>query len=93
VAITQRTQSGCGVNVTGEISTNGAAGTVSYQWLFRPDQQAPQPLSQSVVAGQDAVDVTVAVQGSGHGSGSRAVTLQILGPDRRAVSTSVVLRC
>ena len=93
VAITQRTQSGCGVNVTGEISTNGAAGTVSYQWLFRPDQQAPQPLSQSVIAGQDAVDVTVAVQGSGHGSGSRAVTLQILGPDRRAVSTSVVLRC
>ncbi len=93
VAITQRTQSGCGVDVTGQISTNGAAGTVSYQWLFRPDQQAPQPLSQSVVAGQNAVDVTVAVQGSGHGSGSRAVTLQILGPDHRAVSTSVVLRC
>ena len=93
VAITERMQSGCGVNVTGQISTNGAAGTVSYQWLFRPDRQAPQPLSQSVVAGQNAVYVTVAVQGSGHGSASRAVTLQILGPDRWAVSTSVVLRC
>jgi hypothetical protein len=93
VEIAQRTQSGCGVNVTGQISTNGAAGTVTYQWVIRPDQQAPQPLTQSVVAGQDAVDVTVVVQGSGHGSASRAVTLQILGPDLRSTSTSVVLRC
>ncbi len=93
VAITQQTQSGCAVNVTGQISTNGAAGTVTYQWLFGPGQQAPQPLSQSVVAGQDAVDVTVAVQGSGHGSASRDVTLQILGPDRRVASASVLLRC
>ena len=93
VAITQRTPSGCGVDVTGQISTNGAAGTVSYQWLFQPDQQAPQPLSQSVAAGQNAVYVTVAVQGSGHGSASRTVTLQILGPDFRAASTSVRLRC
>jgi hypothetical protein len=93
VAITQQTKSGCGVDVTGQISTNGAAGTVSYEWLFRPGQQAPQPLGQSVIAGQNTVDVTVAVQGSGHGSGSRAVTLQVLGPDRRAASISVVLRC
>jgi hypothetical protein len=93
VAITQRTPSGCGVNVTGKISTNGAAGTVSYQWLFRPDRQAPRPLSQSVVSGQNVVYVTVAVQGGGHGSASRTVTLQILGPDRLADSASVVLRC
>jgi hypothetical protein len=93
VAITQRTPSGCGVDVTGQVSTNGAAGTVSYQWLFQPDQQAPQPLSQSVTAGQNAVYVTVAVQGSGHGSASRTVTLQILSPDFRTVSTSVRLRC
>jgi hypothetical protein len=93
VAITQQTQSGCAVNVTGQISTNGVAGTVTYQWLFGPGQQAPQPLSQSVVAGQDAVDVTVAVQGSGHGSASRDVTLQILGPDRKVASATVLLRC
>jgi hypothetical protein len=93
VAITQQTKSGCGVDVTGKISTNGAAGTVSYQWLFVPDQQAPQPLSQSVTGGQDAVFVTVTVQGSGHGSASRAVTLQVLGPDSRTASTSVALRC
>jgi hypothetical protein len=93
VAITQRTRSGCGLNLTGQISTNGAAGTVSYQWLFGPDQQAPQPLSQSLVAGQDTVDVSVALQGSGHGRASRAVILQILGPGRRAASTSVIIRC
>ena len=93
VAITQQTQGRCGVRLTGQISTNGAAGTVSYQWLFQPGQQTPQPLSQSVAAGQNTVDVNVAVQGSGHGSASRTVTLQILGPDSQADSTSVTLRC
>jgi len=93
VAITHRTQTTCGVDVTGQISTNGAAGTVAYQWLFQPDRRSPQPLSQSVVAGQDVVYVTVAVQGSGHGNASRTVTLQILGPDRRATSTKVILQC
>ena len=45
------------------------------------------------MAGQDVVYVTVAVQGSGHGNASRTVTLQILGPDRRATSTKVILQC
>lgn len=93
VAITQQTKSGCGVDVTGKISTNGAAGMVSYQWLFLPDQQAPQPLSQSVADGQNAVYVTTAIQGSGHGRASRTVTLQVLGPDSPTASTSLVLRC
>ena len=93
VAITQQAQSRCGVKLTGQISTNGAAGTVSYQWLFQPEGQAPQPLSKPAAAGQNAVYVTVALQGSGHGSMSRTVTLQVLGPDSRADSTSVVLSC
>lgn len=93
VAITQQTRAGCGVDVTGQISTNGAAGTVSYQWLFQPGEQTPQPLSKPVAAGDDAVYVTVAVQGSGHGSASRTVTLQVLGPDTRTDSISVRLRC
>lgn len=93
VTITQRTPNGCGVDVTGQISTNGAAGTVSYQWLFQPGREAPQQLSKSVAAGQNAVYVTVALQGSGHGSASRTVTLQVLGPDFRTASTSVALRC
>jgi hypothetical protein len=93
VVISQQTRTGCGVNVTGRITTNGSAGTVSYQWLFRPDRQPPQPLNQSVTAGQRAVYVTVAVEGSGHGSASRTVTLQVLGPDRWNTSTAVVVSC
>ncbi len=93
VAISQQTRTGCGVDVTGRINTNGSAGTVSYQWVFRPDQQAPQPLSQSVVAGQHAVYVTVAVEGKGHGSASQTVTLQILGPDPGTASKVVVVSC
>jgi hypothetical protein len=93
VTISQQTKTACGVDVTGQITTNGSAGTVSYQWLFRPDRQAPQPLSQSVVAGQHAVYVTVAVQGQGHGSASQAVTLQILGPDPQDASTAFVVSC
>jgi hypothetical protein len=93
VAITQQSKAGCEVDVTGRITTNGSAGTASYQWVFRPDQQAPQPLSQSIAAGQRAVYVTVEVQGSGHGSASQTVTLQVIGPDVRAASADVVVNC
>jgi hypothetical protein len=93
VAISQQTRTGCGVDVTGRITTNGSAGTVSYQWVFRADRQPPQPLSQSVVAGQHAVYVTVAVEGKGHGSASQTVTLQVLGPDQGTASKAVVVSC
>jgi hypothetical protein len=93
VVISQQTRAGCGVDVTGRISTNGSAGTVSYQWLFRPELQPPQPLSQSAVAGQHAVYVTVAVQGTGHGSSSETITLQVLGPDLVAATTAAVVSC
>jgi hypothetical protein len=93
VVITQHPQARCRVDVTGRITTNGSAGTVSYQWVFQLDRQPLQPLSQSVIAGQHAVYVTVAVKGSGHGSASRRVTLQVLGPGRGSASTVVVLRC
>ena len=93
VVISQRTRTGCGVDVTGRITTNGSAGTVSYQWLFQPGRQAPHPLGQSVTAGQHDVYVTAALEGSGHGSASQTATLQILGPDPRSVSTTVVVRC
>lgn len=93
VAITQQTKTTCGVDVTGRIATNGSAGTVSYQWVFRPQTQAPQPLSQSVVAGQHAVYVTVAVEGQGHGSAAQKVTLDILGPGSGTASTAVNINC
>jgi hypothetical protein len=94
VSITQQTKTSCGVNVTGEIVTNGSAGTVSYQWVFQPQTQAPQPLSQTVTAGQHDVVVTVAVQGQGHGSATQKVTLDVLGPDARtAPPTEVTISC
>jgi hypothetical protein len=93
VSITKQTKTGCGVNVTGEIVTNGSAGTVSYQWVFQPQTQAPQPLSQTVIAGQHDVFVTVAVQGQGHGSATQKVTLDVLGPDPRTETTEVTISC
>jgi len=93
VAITQQTKTACGVDVTGRITTNGSAGTVSYQWVFRPQTQAPQPLSQSVVAGQHAVYVTVAVEGEGHGSATQEVTLDVLGPNAGTASRLVSVSC
>ena len=93
VRIVRQTQNGCTVDVTGRIATNGAAGTVSYQWVFRPQTQAPQPLNQSVVAGQHAVYVTVAVEGQGHGSASQQVTLDVLGPDTGTDSANVTITC
>ena len=93
VEIVQQTRNGCTVDVTGRIDTNGAAGTVSYQWVFRSHTQAPQPLNQSVVAGQHAVYVTVAVEGQGHGSATQLVTLDVLGPGTGADSTNVAISC
>jgi hypothetical protein len=91
--ITGQARAGCGVDVTGRITTNGSAGTVAYQWLFQQGGQPPQSLSQSVADGQRAVNVTVDVQGSGHGSASQTVTLQVLGPDPRTASAAVVVSC
>jgi hypothetical protein len=93
VEILKQTKNGCVDDVTGQITTNGAAGTVSYQWVFRPGQQAPQPLSQSVVGGQHALYVTAVVEGQGHGSASQTATLQVLGPAQRTASAPVIVRC
>src|SRR5579871_624509 len=93
VSITQETKTSCGMNVTGRIATNGSAGTVSYQWVFKPQIQAPQPLSQSVTAGQHDVVVTVAVQGRGHGSAAQEVTLDVLGPDPGTARVDVTISC
>jgi len=93
VAITHQARNGCVVDLTGRISTNGSAGMVSYQWLFRSGQQSPQPLNQSVAAGERAVYVTVTLEGSGQGSAAQKVTLQVLGPDFRAASDFAVISC
>jgi hypothetical protein len=93
VKITRQVRTSCGVDVTGRIETNGSAGTVSYQWVFQPQTQAAQPLDQSVVAGQRAVYVTVAVEGQGHGSATQKVTLDVLGPDTGTAHANVTISC
>ena len=93
VAITSQVTNGCTVDVTGRISTGGGAGTVSYQWVFTPQTAAPQPLNQSVTAGQPAVYVTVAVQGTGHGQAAQQVTLQVLGPGQGSATAHVNISC
>lgn len=93
VVIAHQTRTACGVDLTGRISTNGAAGTVSYQWLLTSSPQPPQPQNVSVIAGQHAVYVPDAVEGSGHGKASQTATLQVLGPDPRTASTTVVISC
>jgi hypothetical protein len=93
VTISPPTTTGCTVNVTGRIDTNGGAGTVSYRWVFQPQTQAAQPLNQSLTAGQHAVDVTVAVEGQGHGTVTQLVTLDVLGPGTGTASTRVTINC
>lgn len=93
VSITGQVRNGCTVDVTGRISTTGAAGTVSYQWIFSSQQAAPQPASQSAAAGQPAVYVTAAIQGQGHGRVTQQVTLQVLGPGHGTASIPVTVSC
>ena len=93
VAITHQASTGCVTDVTGRIGTNGSAGTVSYQWLYRSGQPSSRPLDQSVAAGERAVYVTVTLEGSGQGSASQKVTLHVLGPDSGAASAVAVISC
>jgi hypothetical protein len=93
VEILRSTRTGCTVDVTGRIDTNGGAGTVSYQWVFQPQTQAPQPLNQSLAAGQHTVNVTIAVEGQGHGTISQLVTLDVLGPGTGTASSTVTISC
>jgi hypothetical protein len=93
VTISPPISTGCTVNVTGRIDTNGGAGTVSYQWVFQPQTQPPHPLNQSLTAGQHAVDVTVSVEGQGHGTVTQLVTLDVLSPGTGTASTRTTISC
>jgi hypothetical protein len=93
VTVSRQTPLQCGVDLAGSITTNGAAGTISYEWIFGSAGQPPQRLSQSVLSGERTVDVSIAVDGSGHGSASETVTLQVLSPQRMTASAAVAVSC
>jgi hypothetical protein len=93
VTIARRTRIACGVDVTGRITTNGAAGTVSYQWLVQPGRRQPRPKTVSIISGQHVARVTLMLPLTGHGRASELVTLQVLAPDPKTVSASVAVSC
>jgi hypothetical protein len=91
VAIVGSGSPGCRVTVTGQITTNGGPGTLTYQWLFPTGP--PSTLHQSVSAGQSTVDVQAKVIGSGHGTAPQRVWLRVLEPVRRTASEDILIRC
>jgi hypothetical protein len=93
VAVTAQAQHGCTADVTGRVGTTGAAGTVSYQWVFDPQAAAQPALRQPVASGQSALYLTAAVEGQGHGTLTQTVTLRVLGPGHDSASARVALRC
>lgn len=91
VGITRQARAGCGIDLTGRIMTNGSAGTVTYEWLFRPETQRPQRLSQTVAAGQRALDVTVVIDAAGNAP--KMVTLRVLGGYLKSASANIKPSC
>jgi hypothetical protein len=91
VAIVGPGSPACRVTVTGQISTNGGPGTLTYQWLFPTGP--PSTLRQSVSAGQSTVDVQATVVGSGHGMAPQRVSLRVLEPVPRTASKYLLIRC
>jgi hypothetical protein len=91
VAITGSGSTACNVRVTGQLTTNGGQGTVTYQWLFSTGP--PSTEQQSVSAGQSTVHVQVTVEGYGHGMAPQRVWLRVLQPDQGTVSKYVLIRC
>jgi hypothetical protein len=91
IAIVGSEGPGCRVTVTGQITTNGGQGTLTYEWLFPTGP--PSTLHQSVSAGQSTVDVQAMVIGSGHGMAPQRVWLRVLQPVRRTASKSILIRC
>jgi hypothetical protein len=91
VAIVRSGHEGCTVAVAGQISTNGTAGMITYQWLFPVG--SPLTQHQSVPAGQHSVNVQVTVQGSGNGTALQRVWLRVIRPDRRITSKDILVKC
>lgn len=79
--------------LTGVITTDGGAGTISYQWV-RSDGTKSAVLRQDVSSGQKLVDVTLVWNFEGIGSMHATAVLDILGPGTaRSASASFDYSC
>lgn len=84
----------CGetATVTGVLRTNGAAGTITYQWK-RSDGTVSDQLRQQVAKGAKQVDVVLLWQFSGQGDLRPTATLDILSPGSAHASTTFGYAC
>ncbi len=92
-AITVQKAAGCRADVAGRVTTNGAAGTITYRWQFKPGGQQATTLHQTIAHGQHAADLVITLEVSGHGSSAQTAVLEVLSPDPRTASIPVVLTC
>ena len=67
------------VDVVGTLTTDGRAGTVSYQW-FRSDGQTSAVLTQTIASGATATDVHLQWSVTGRGRLDAQATLRVLEP-------------
>lgn len=79
-------------DVVGTITTNGKAGTVTYEWL-RSDGQRSGVLSESVASGETSTVVHLYWTFTGHGSVTARATLRVLTPDQKDGSAQFPYSC
>ncbi len=80
------------VDVVGTVTTNGRAGTVTYEWS-RSDGAGSGPLTSSVAEGATSVDVHLYWQFSGHGRLPATATLRVTAPAPVEASGSFTYDC
>lgn len=85
---------GCGETerVTAIINTNGAAGTIEYEWL-RGDGTVLGPVSQSAARGDRHVSVALDWSFEGYGSLDASAGIRILGPGAGAATAEFAYHC
>ncbi len=79
-------------DIVGTITTNGKAGTISYQWL-RSDGQNSGTLTQTVASGQTSTAVHLYWKFTGEGSMNASATLHVLTPTVTDGSTRFRYSC
>jgi hypothetical protein len=94
VAPAPQPAAGCDIqyDIVGTITTNGKAGTISYEWI-RSDGQESGTLKQSVAAGQTSTTVHLYWKFTGEGSMTATATLRVLDPTRLDGATQFHYSC